>query len=223
MGVSARRRRYQLWTRSEGAPQAGQATRSAGARAVTRMVRSWRSICSNRTLVKFGNIVSRRSLHAQHYSSDVPADHRFTECVPEPIFSTLYSRGSSKLRRPGEVEQLYEQNATNLGSLRAAPESVRLMEMPPVRRCASMGLLPGCNGPDRGPTRRCCMTPSATPHRSGRGGVHRSRFTATRLRFNEAGPVSNDHREHTRAEALWSSLFIRSSAACRHRTLLDLL
>src|SRR6266511_4483628 len=75
MGVSARRRRYQLWTRSEGAPQAGQATRSAGARAVTRMVRSWRSMCSSRTLVKFGNIVSRRYLHAQHYSSDVPADH----------------------------------------------------------------------------------------------------------------------------------------------------
>src|SRR6266536_2451437 len=84
MGVSARRRRYQLWTRSEGAPQAGQATRSAGARAVTRMVRSWRSMCSSRTLVKFGNIVSRRSLHAQHHSSDVPADHRITECVPDP-------------------------------------------------------------------------------------------------------------------------------------------
>src|SRR6266498_786009 len=92
MGVSARRRRYQLWTRSEGAPQAGQATRSAGARAVTRMVRSWRSICSSHTLVKFGNIVSRRSLHAQHHSSDVPADHRITECVPDPIFSTLYNQ-----------------------------------------------------------------------------------------------------------------------------------
>ena len=42
----------------------------------------------------------------------------------------------------------------------------------PVRRCWWTAWGPGCNGPGAGPTRRCCMTPSATPHRPGPGAVH---------------------------------------------------